>query len=645
MRVALYARVSTSRQQQTHTIEQQLTRLRAHVTTQANWSVCEEHIFCDEGHSGAKLKRPGLDHLRDQAALAAFDVVLISAPDRLARNYVHQMVVLEELARFGCQVQFLDRPMSDDPHDQLVLQIRGAVAEYERTLIAERMRRGRQAKLRSGQLVPWTRAPYGYRLHPERPRDATLLTVDAPQAAIIQELFHTYAEGGVSLYKLAVCLTERQLPSPTGCAHWTANTVRLILSNPCYTGTAYANRTRTRPATRRKSPLQPVGSGESSCSAPPEEWVAIPVPAIIRQEVFDRVQARLVTNQQLAQRSTRHNYLLRNLVSCGQCRLQCHGRFRAGDYFYYGCQGRQGAASNCHDVRCHARYIPANQLDALVWADLCAVVQQPELITQALERAHSGEWLPDELQQRRVTIQTALRSLDRQRDRLLTAYLAEAIELGEFERRQRELVQQRDALQVQDRQLAHYSEQLLQVQETMPTIHAICERLRVGLEHATFAQRRQLVELLIDCVIVNEKEVEIRYVIPTTEASTHIRFCHLRKDYFCPLCHQKITTLTGWHAHHVVWRSKGGRDSAENRVLLHPNCHRQAHSQGLDVVKPRPAWATGRLEPDDGTTIVSGVRREARHYIPGTAGKHSKEVLGLPAYPRLKSQRNNSMLG
>jgi site-specific DNA recombinase len=82
--------------------------------------------------------------------------VLVTAPDRLARNYVHQMVLLEEWARAGCATEFLDRPMSDDPHDHLLLQIRGAVAEYERTLIAERMRRGRLAKLRAGTLLPWT---------------------------------------------------------------------------------------------------------------------------------------------------------------------------------------------------------------------------------------------------------------------------------------------------------------------------------------------------------------------------------------------------------------------------------------------------------------------------------------------------------
>jgi site-specific DNA recombinase len=160
MRVAIYARVSTLRQQQSQTIEQQLERLQAHIAEQG-WELAEEHIFRDDGYSGAKLTRPGLERLREQAAMGEFELVLITAPDRLARNYVHQVLLLEELTAVGCQVEFLDRPVSDDPHDQLVLQIRGAVAEYERSLIADRMRRGRQAKLKAGLLLPWTTAPYG----------------------------------------------------------------------------------------------------------------------------------------------------------------------------------------------------------------------------------------------------------------------------------------------------------------------------------------------------------------------------------------------------------------------------------------------------------------------------------------------------
>jgi site-specific DNA recombinase len=159
MQVAVYVRVSTDRQQHAQTIPQQVTQLHSYVAARAGWTVREEHVFCDDGYSGARLDRPGLDALRDQAARAAFDLVLITAPDRLARNFVHQMVVLEELQPRGVRVVFCDRPCSDDPHEQLVTQIRGAVAEYQRTLIADRMRPGRLARLRSSQLLPWTRHP------------------------------------------------------------------------------------------------------------------------------------------------------------------------------------------------------------------------------------------------------------------------------------------------------------------------------------------------------------------------------------------------------------------------------------------------------------------------------------------------------
>ncbi len=218
MEVALYARVSTTRQQQHQTIEQQLSRLRDYVATHPDWSVADEHIYRDDGYSGATLKRPGLDRLRDRVAMAAVECVLITAPDRLARNYVHQMLLVDELTQRGCRVEFVERPMSDDPHDQLLLQIRSAVAEYERTLIAERMRRGRQAKLRGGQLLPWTRAPYGYLLDPERPRDASRVQIAPVQAAVVAQMFAWYSDPQhpISLYEVAKRLSEAHIPTPRG---------------------------------------------------------------------------------------------------------------------------------------------------------------------------------------------------------------------------------------------------------------------------------------------------------------------------------------------------------------------------------------------------------------------------------------------
>ena len=190
MKIALYARVSTNRQMQSQSIEQQLERLQGAVTQHPEWDLAAEHIYRDDGYTGAKLNRPGLDHLRDAAGMAAFELVLITAPDRLARKYVHQVLLIEELRNLGCDIQFLERPMKDDnPHDQLLLQIRGAVAEYERSLIAERMRRGRQAKLRAGTLLPWTRAPFGYILDPEQPRDPSRVRVDPIKAKIVQQIY------------------------------------------------------------------------------------------------------------------------------------------------------------------------------------------------------------------------------------------------------------------------------------------------------------------------------------------------------------------------------------------------------------------------------------------------------------------------
>jgi len=538
MEIALYVRVSTNRQQHTQTIEQQLARLRAAVATHPDWHLTEEHIYRDDGYSGAKLNRPGLDRLRDRAAFAAFERVVLTAPDRLARNYVHQILLIDELTQRGCQVEFLDRPMSEDPHDQLLLHIRGAVAEYERTLIAERMRRGRQAKLRSGQLLPWTMAPYGYLLDPERPRDPSRVRPDAVKAAVVSQIFAWYTDNklSVSLYWVAKRLSDAQIPTPSGRARWNVASVRGILRNPAYAGTAYSGRTHPAPARHRKSALQPVGPGASQRPAPPNEWIAVPVPALISQETFAAAQSRLDRNAQFARRNnTAHDYLLRGLVSCGQCQLACMGRTLPTGYTYYTCRGRSDALRAAANHRCTARYAPAHALDTLVWQDLCRVLTEPALITHELARAQGGEWLPHALHARRQTLRKALAELERQQARLLEVYLAAIIGRDEFERKHQEVTQTQQGLAQQLRQLDLQAQQQVDVAALAHGIETFCHRIRPTLDHLTFAQRRQLATLLIDRVIVSDGQVEIRYVVPTGPKGETVPFCHLRLDYFyCP---------------------------------------------------------------------------------------------------------------
>ena len=353
MNIAVYVRVSTQRQAQTQTIEQQLDSLRNYHEAQG-WPWQEDHIFRDDGYSGAKLRRPGLERLREQVGRAAFDRVVITAPDRLARNYVHQMLLIEEFERGGCQVEFVDRPMSHDPHDQLLLQIRGAVSEYERSLIAERMRRGRRQKYLAGGLLPWTRAPYGYRVDPAHPRDPAGVRLEPTEAAVVAELFSSYLQEGKSLKAVTQHLMDLGVASPGGRTRWNQATIRSMFTNPVYTGTVYIGRSRPTEARQRHSALVPIGRDRGGhTQTTQEEWTAVTqVPAIITQEQFDLVQAKLSHNQQFARRNnTAYPYLLRALVSCGDCRLGCVGRSSRGGYAYYVCHGKSHGIISRRDAQ------------------------------------------------------------------------------------------------------------------------------------------------------------------------------------------------------------------------------------------------------------------------------------------------------
>ena len=527
MEVALYARVSTERQQQAQTIQVQLERLRSYVSEHTDWHLMEAHTYCDDGYSGAALNRPALDRLRDQAALGHFGVVLITAPDRLARKYVHQVLLLEELKQAGCRVAFLDRPMSDDPNDQLLLQIRGAVAEYERSLIAERMRRGRQAALRSGRMLPWTVPPYGYVLDAQNPRQSAGLRIDPVKAAVVTQIFAWYTDPAApaTLYTVTQRLNAQQIPTPGKSRQWNPNSVRNILCNSAYAGTAYYGTTHQMPAQRRRWALGAWGRHASQRPAPAEDWVPVTIPAIISPETFAAAQTRMEQNKQTAQRNnTQHEYLVRGLVSCARCRYAYTARTVHPGYDYYACSGRQRKERLPDDQPCRAPYVPASALDQIVWDDVAHLLSQPALITQELARAQAGHWLPEALQVRRTTLQRSLAQLERQQQRLLEVFLAEVIARDEFERKRRELTQMQNGLAQQLRELDLQAQQQTEVAQLATGIETFCQRIQPTLAQLTFAQRRQLVELLIDRIIVDDHQVEIRYALPTSEKGAQLPF-------------------------------------------------------------------------------------------------------------------------
>ena len=262
------------------------------------------------------------------------DTVLVASPDRLARRYADQVWLLEEFARAGGEVIFLDRPPTDDPQDALLVQIRGAVAEYERTVIADRTRRGRLAALQDGRRLPWSSPPYGYRVAPQAPRDPAGLALDDERAAVVRQVFAWYVEDGLTLHAIARRLTAAGTPTPTGRAHWGPTRVGGILRNTSDGGTADGHREQ-RVRARRRYPLSGRearrAGGVASRARPRATWIAVPVPPIVTPELFDAAQERRARNQAWSPRNTQGEYLLRRLVSCRRCgRAECssnNGRY------------------------------------------------------------------------------------------------------------------------------------------------------------------------------------------------------------------------------------------------------------------------------------------------------------------------------
>ncbi|HET6921180.1 MAG TPA: recombinase family protein [Jiangellaceae bacterium] len=190
---AIYARVSSARQREEQTIASQTTALRE-AAERWGLEVPADWVFEDEGLSGATLVRPALERLRDLAAQVPVDVVLCYSPDRLARRYAYQALLIDEFARAGSEVRFVKGPRAETPEDELLIQFQGMIAEYERAQIAERTRRGKTHRARAGVVNVLGGAPYGYR-YLRRSDDAEArYEIVEDQARVVRELFRRYVE-------------------------------------------------------------------------------------------------------------------------------------------------------------------------------------------------------------------------------------------------------------------------------------------------------------------------------------------------------------------------------------------------------------------------------------------------------------------
>ena len=277
MGAALYARVSSDRQEQEDTIQSQLEELRAQAREDVVLDCLE---ITDEGYGRDNLVRPGLDRVRDLGLRGEIDHLYIQCPDRLASG-ARLVLLVEELQGLGIEVMFLRGSVEDTPEGKLLLHFQGAIAEYESIKIAERTRRGKLYWARQGAMVGG-HAPFGFKFIRRTDTDRARLEVDEYNASVVREMYRWLVEETLSTRAIAKKLTEQGIPTARGALQWQPTAVARILRNTAYKGDfVYCRYENVKPA--RRVSHDPYRQSRKTGRKPraPEDWITIPVPATV----------------------------------------------------------------------------------------------------------------------------------------------------------------------------------------------------------------------------------------------------------------------------------------------------------------------------------------------------------------------------
>ncbi len=520
MRIAaIYARVSSEKQREEHTIASQTAALIEFAESRG-FNVPNEWIIEDEGYSGASLVRPGLEKLRDLAAEGHLQAVLVHSPDRLSRKYAYQVLLIEELARHGVETVFVNAPQTATPEDQLLVQFQGMIAEYERAQMLERSRRGKRFRALKGEVSVLSGAPYGYRYVRKSDESAAYYEVVSAEARIVRMVYERYTVKGMSVGAITRWLNERGVPTRKRNARWERSTTWAMLRNPAYKGTACFGKTKSTSRQRITRPLRLRGGVAQRDSAgherPRAEWIEIAVPAIISAETFALAQEALEHNKIHAKRRTVTPSIVQGLVSCRKCGYalsRTSTRSSARTIHYYRCIGSDawrrlgGPVCNSHPVR-------QDLLDEIVWREIIKLLESPDLIRAELDRRLTAAREASPAKHREEALRRELTRTRKSIDRLMTAYQEDLMPLDELRSRMPVLRQREQAAQSELQSIVDQVTSRAAHLRLAETLSAFLVRVRTAAETLVVHDRQRITRLLVKDILIGDDAITIRHSIP-----------------------------------------------------------------------------------------------------------------------------------
>ena len=522
---AIYARVSSARRKKDQTIGSQTAALRDHAR-QLGADLPGEWVFEDEGHSGATLVRPALEALRDLIAQGCVDVVLCHSPDRLARKFAYQALLIEEFARAGVRVEFVKGPRGDTPEDQLLVQFQGMFAEYEKAQLMERYRRGKAHRARTGSVNVLSGAPFGYRYVRKSDHAGAAYEIIEPEAVLVAEMFRRYADDGAAIADLARWLTSQDVPTRTGKHRWDRSVIWGMLRNPAYAGKAVFGKTQIvheQPGLNRIARLQgrSVPRPVKAVDRPREEWLEITVPPIVTQDTFARAGQRLEDNKRYAARNTKVPSLLQGLAACSACGYgyyRTSTRTTSKKIYYYRCLGSDDYRYEGGRV-CHNQPVRADYPGQVVWDHITGLLADPALIRAEISKRLQQARTSDPVTSQRKRLETELAKAATSITAMIEAYSEQLITIDELRARMPHLRAKEASLRGQidalDAQLADHDAYL----KLADSLEGFLTQLHGNATTAGTGQRQRVLRLLVKDILIGPEKITIRHRIPTRAAS------------------------------------------------------------------------------------------------------------------------------
>ncbi|HID23441.1 MAG TPA: recombinase family protein, partial [Planctomycetaceae bacterium] len=515
LRVALYARVSSDQQAQEGTIESQVHELKARIASDG-YQLEEEFCFLDDGVSGATLVRPALERLRDAAYHGVLDRLYVHSPDRLARKYAWQVLLLEEFTRAGVKVVFLNRQIGKSPEEDLLLQVQGMMAEYERAKILERSRRGKRQAARRGEVSVLSGAPYGYRYLSKRETGgAAQYQVVVEEARVVKQIFEWVGRDGASLREVARRLKREGIKTRTGKDWWDASTIAGMLKNPAYKGSAAFGKTRVgerKPSLRpQRGQSETPRKGSSVYRTSAQEQESIAVPRLVSDELFDAVGERLEENRRRQRQGRRGaSYLLQGLLQCQCCGYSYYGKpvsrrsakGKVRHYAYYRCIGTDAYRFGGQRV-CDNKQVRTDLLDEAVWEEVCSLLEDPQRVAAEYERRLDRE-APSALAVQQLDNQ--LQKVRRAITRLIDAYEEGLLSKNEFEPRIKRTKERLAKLQAEASRLSELEAEQSELRLAIGHLEDFSKHVRDGLETISWTDKREIIRALVNRVEIGREE-------------------------------------------------------------------------------------------------------------------------------------------